>query len=175
MHRFSIPAIICPKRAGPDWDTSTVLRRLQMPSLLQDMYVCWIITAFCLCVELPTAEELMRPIRPDKDHIRGFTLQPVRSGLQTSARNDPNGDVTKHLLTVSYLFISWFFTGWFDKQVTTVTQNVSLILNGVFFSCFRIIALLNLSKKRHPTSLSQIQLNQVHNWSTQEQLTPLQG
>ncbi|XP_036931235.1 centrosomal protein of 162 kDa isoform X5 [Acanthopagrus latus] len=29
--------------------------------------------------ELPTAEELMRPIRPDKDHIRGFTLQPVSS------------------------------------------------------------------------------------------------
>ncbi|KAK9513209.1 hypothetical protein VZT92_026761 [Zoarces viviparus] len=27
--------------------------------------------------ELPTAEELMRPIRPEKDHIRGFTLQPV--------------------------------------------------------------------------------------------------
>uniref|UniRef100_A0A3Q1KI59 Centrosomal protein of 162 kDa n=1 Tax=Anabas testudineus TaxID=64144 RepID=A0A3Q1KI59_ANATE len=28
--------------------------------------------------ELPTAEELMKPIRPEKDHIRGFTLQPVR-------------------------------------------------------------------------------------------------
>uniref|UniRef100_A0A7N9AVL2 Centrosomal protein of 162 kDa n=1 Tax=Mastacembelus armatus TaxID=205130 RepID=A0A7N9AVL2_9TELE len=27
--------------------------------------------------EIPTAEELMRPIRLDKDHIRGFTLQPV--------------------------------------------------------------------------------------------------
>ncbi|XP_037641297.1 centrosomal protein of 162 kDa isoform X8 [Sebastes umbrosus] len=27
--------------------------------------------------ELPTAEELMRPIRPEEDHIRGFTLQPV--------------------------------------------------------------------------------------------------
>ncbi|XP_026228941.1 centrosomal protein of 162 kDa-like isoform X2 [Anabas testudineus] len=27
--------------------------------------------------ELPTAEELMKPIRPEKDHIRGFTLQPV--------------------------------------------------------------------------------------------------
>ncbi|XP_030250867.1 centrosomal protein of 162 kDa isoform X6 [Sparus aurata] len=27
--------------------------------------------------ELPTAEELMRPIRPEKDQIRGFTLQPV--------------------------------------------------------------------------------------------------
>ncbi|XP_070767902.1 centrosomal protein of 162 kDa [Enoplosus armatus] len=27
--------------------------------------------------ELPTAEELMRPIRPERDHIRGFTLQPV--------------------------------------------------------------------------------------------------
>ncbi|XP_030014331.1 centrosomal protein of 162 kDa isoform X2 [Sphaeramia orbicularis] len=27
--------------------------------------------------ELPTAEELMRPIRPEDDHIRGFTLQPV--------------------------------------------------------------------------------------------------
>ncbi|XP_044215728.1 centrosomal protein of 162 kDa isoform X1 [Thunnus albacares] len=29
--------------------------------------------------ELPTAEELMRPIRPEKDHIRGFSLQPVRA------------------------------------------------------------------------------------------------
>ncbi|XP_018521252.1 centrosomal protein of 162 kDa isoform X3 [Lates calcarifer] len=29
--------------------------------------------------ELPTAEELMRPIRPEQDHIRGFTLQPVRT------------------------------------------------------------------------------------------------
>ncbi|XP_076593751.1 centrosomal protein of 162 kDa isoform X3 [Chaetodon auriga] len=27
--------------------------------------------------ELPTAEELMRPIRPEEDHMRGFTLQPV--------------------------------------------------------------------------------------------------
>ncbi|XP_039973965.1 centrosomal protein of 162 kDa isoform X2 [Xiphias gladius] len=27
--------------------------------------------------ELPTAEELMRPIRPEEDHIRGFTLQAV--------------------------------------------------------------------------------------------------
>nr|XP_046255811.1 centrosomal protein of 162 kDa isoform X2 [Scatophagus argus] len=27
--------------------------------------------------ELPTAEELMRPIRPETNHIRGFTLQPV--------------------------------------------------------------------------------------------------
>ncbi|XP_044063040.1 centrosomal protein of 162 kDa isoform X2 [Siniperca chuatsi] len=27
--------------------------------------------------ELPTAEELMRPIRPENNHIRGFTLQPV--------------------------------------------------------------------------------------------------
>ncbi|XP_032374406.1 centrosomal protein of 162 kDa isoform X2 [Etheostoma spectabile] len=27
--------------------------------------------------ELPTAEELMRLIRPEKDHMRGFTLQPV--------------------------------------------------------------------------------------------------
>ncbi|XP_041649990.1 centrosomal protein of 162 kDa isoform X2 [Cheilinus undulatus] len=27
--------------------------------------------------ELPTAEELMRPIRPETDHVRGFTLQPV--------------------------------------------------------------------------------------------------
>ncbi|XP_034730618.1 centrosomal protein of 162 kDa isoform X2 [Etheostoma cragini] len=27
--------------------------------------------------ELPTAEELMRPIRPEKDQMRGFTLQPV--------------------------------------------------------------------------------------------------
>ncbi|XP_041798678.1 centrosomal protein of 162 kDa isoform X2 [Chelmon rostratus] len=27
--------------------------------------------------ELPTAEELMRPIRPEEDHIRGFTLQSV--------------------------------------------------------------------------------------------------
>ncbi|XP_070690850.1 centrosomal protein of 162 kDa isoform X2 [Pempheris klunzingeri] len=27
--------------------------------------------------ELPTAEELMRPIRPDEDHVRGFTLQSV--------------------------------------------------------------------------------------------------
>ncbi|XP_060905163.1 centrosomal protein of 162 kDa [Labrus mixtus] len=27
--------------------------------------------------ELPTAEELMRPIRPEEDHVRGFTLQPV--------------------------------------------------------------------------------------------------
>ncbi|XP_075961470.1 centrosomal protein of 162 kDa isoform X5 [Anarhichas minor] len=33
--------------------------------------------------ELPTAEELMRPIRPEKDHIRGFTLQPVSAvGLE---------------------------------------------------------------------------------------------
>ncbi|XP_045895582.1 centrosomal protein of 162 kDa-like isoform X1 [Micropterus dolomieu] len=32
---------------------------------------------FCVYLELPTAEELMRPIRPEKDHIRGFTLQPV--------------------------------------------------------------------------------------------------
>ncbi|XP_037309035.2 centrosomal protein of 162 kDa isoform X5 [Pungitius pungitius] len=30
--------------------------------------------------ELPTAEELMRPIRPEKDIIRGFTLQPVSTG-----------------------------------------------------------------------------------------------
>ncbi|KAL6108660.1 cep162 [Pungitius sinensis] len=30
--------------------------------------------------ELPTAEELMRPIRPKKDIIRGFTLQPVSTG-----------------------------------------------------------------------------------------------
>ncbi|XP_062278354.1 centrosomal protein of 162 kDa [Scomber scombrus] len=29
--------------------------------------------------ELPTAEELMRPIRPETDHTRGFSLQPVRS------------------------------------------------------------------------------------------------
>ncbi|XP_042346714.1 centrosomal protein of 162 kDa isoform X2 [Plectropomus leopardus] len=27
--------------------------------------------------ELPTAEELMKPIRPETDHIRGFSLQPV--------------------------------------------------------------------------------------------------
>ncbi|XP_049440497.1 centrosomal protein of 162 kDa isoform X2 [Epinephelus fuscoguttatus] len=27
--------------------------------------------------ELPTAEELMKPIRPERDHIRGFSLQPV--------------------------------------------------------------------------------------------------
>ncbi|XP_070822577.1 centrosomal protein of 162 kDa isoform X5 [Chaetodon trifascialis] len=27
--------------------------------------------------ELPTAEELMRPIRPEEGHMRGFTLQPV--------------------------------------------------------------------------------------------------
>ncbi|XP_033958321.2 centrosomal protein of 162 kDa isoform X2 [Pseudochaenichthys georgianus] len=27
--------------------------------------------------ELPTAEELMRPIRPEQDDVRGFTLQPV--------------------------------------------------------------------------------------------------
>ncbi|KAK5606306.1 hypothetical protein CRENBAI_023698 [Crenichthys baileyi] len=27
--------------------------------------------------ELPTAEELMRPIRPENNHIRGFSLQPV--------------------------------------------------------------------------------------------------
>ncbi|KAM9352865.1 centrosomal protein of 162 kDa [Symphorus nematophorus] len=27
--------------------------------------------------ELPTAEELMRPIRPEEDHLRGFSLQPV--------------------------------------------------------------------------------------------------
>ncbi|CAK6975579.1 centrosomal protein of 162 kDa [Scomber scombrus] len=27
--------------------------------------------------ELPTAEELMRPIRPETDHTRGFSLQPV--------------------------------------------------------------------------------------------------
>jgi len=32
-------------------------------------------------VELPTAEELMRPIRPEQDDVRGFTLQPVRSGF----------------------------------------------------------------------------------------------
>ncbi|XP_010778813.1 centrosomal protein of 162 kDa-like [Notothenia coriiceps] len=31
--------------------------------------------------ELPTAEELMRPIRPEQDDVRGFTLQPVRSGF----------------------------------------------------------------------------------------------
>ncbi|XP_040901329.1 centrosomal protein of 162 kDa isoform X2 [Toxotes jaculatrix] len=27
--------------------------------------------------DLPTAEELMRPIHPERDHIRGFTLQPI--------------------------------------------------------------------------------------------------
>ncbi|XP_071390914.1 centrosomal protein of 162 kDa, partial [Centroberyx affinis] len=31
--------------------------------------------------ELPTAEELMRPIRPEEDHIRGFTLQAI-SGVE---------------------------------------------------------------------------------------------
>ncbi|KAM6967521.1 centrosomal protein of 162 kDa, partial [Aplochiton taeniatus] len=29
--------------------------------------------------ELPTAEELMKPIRPELDHTRGFALQPARS------------------------------------------------------------------------------------------------
>lgn len=40
---------------------------------------------FCLCVylELPTAEELMRLLRPEATQIRGFTLQPVRSGLRS--------------------------------------------------------------------------------------------
>ncbi|XP_054477409.1 centrosomal protein of 162 kDa isoform X2 [Anoplopoma fimbria] len=33
--------------------------------------------------EFPTAEELMRPIRPEEDHIRGFTLQPASAiGLE---------------------------------------------------------------------------------------------
>ena len=36
----------------------------------------------CLHLDLPTAEELMRPIRPENEQIRGFTLQPVRLGLQ---------------------------------------------------------------------------------------------
>lgn len=36
------------------------------------------LVCLCLYLELPTAEELMKPIRPEKDHIRGFTLQPVR-------------------------------------------------------------------------------------------------
>ncbi|XP_029927766.1 centrosomal protein of 162 kDa isoform X2 [Myripristis murdjan] len=31
--------------------------------------------------ELPTAEELMRPIRPEDDYIRGFTLQPISGKL----------------------------------------------------------------------------------------------
>lgn len=39
----------------------------------------------CLChslnVDLPTAEELMRTIGPEQDQMRGFSLQPVRSGL----------------------------------------------------------------------------------------------
>ncbi|XP_068426865.1 centrosomal protein of 162 kDa isoform X2 [Clinocottus analis] len=30
--------------------------------------------------ELPTVEELMRPIRPEREHLRGFTLQPVSAG-----------------------------------------------------------------------------------------------
>uniref|UniRef100_A0A8D3CQU4 Centrosomal protein of 162 kDa n=1 Tax=Scophthalmus maximus TaxID=52904 RepID=A0A8D3CQU4_SCOMX len=32
--------------------------------------------------DLPTAEELMRPIRIEEDHTRGFSLRPIRSGLQ---------------------------------------------------------------------------------------------
>ncbi|XP_073342549.1 centrosomal protein of 162 kDa [Pagrus major] len=35
--------------------------------------------------ELPTAEELMRPIRPEKDHIRGFTLQPVSADQEKTS------------------------------------------------------------------------------------------
>ncbi|XP_031724500.1 centrosomal protein of 162 kDa isoform X10 [Anarrhichthys ocellatus] len=39
--------------------------------------------------ELPTAEELMRPIRPEKDHIRGFTLQPVSAVVLEDREKTP--------------------------------------------------------------------------------------
>ncbi|XP_056142960.1 centrosomal protein of 162 kDa [Lampris incognitus] len=39
--------------------------------------------------ELPTAEELMRPIRPERDQIRGSTYQSVRSFERTSPESSP--------------------------------------------------------------------------------------
>uniref|UniRef100_A0A3P8W2Z8 Centrosomal protein of 162 kDa n=1 Tax=Cynoglossus semilaevis TaxID=244447 RepID=A0A3P8W2Z8_CYNSE len=56
----------------------------------------------CFSSDLPTAEELMRPIRIDEDHIRGFTLQPVSAGEQAiQGKPFSDGTYTKPMLKLA--------------------------------------------------------------------------
>lgn len=65
----------------------------------------------------------MRPIRPEKDHIRGFSLQLVRLGLQKLSRNYP-----EHQQTVDVqMFVHCFDCSLVGLCVTWILTNLGTL------------------------------------------------
>ncbi|KAI3361532.1 hypothetical protein L3Q82_013681 [Scortum barcoo] len=73
--------------------------------------------------ELPTAEELMKPIRPEEDHVRGFTLQPVSSGKFDQEKTSHSLERTLPDVTASELQLKRPGTG--KKEARGLTSHPS--------------------------------------------------
>lgn len=78
-------------------------------------------------VDLPTAEELMRTILPEQDYIQGFSLQPVRLGLQNFWLSSFNQLlIYKCLLVILIVCLVGLFSTWILTNMVKTQINLSL-------------------------------------------------
>uniref|UniRef100_A0A3P8VXP9 Centrosomal protein of 162 kDa n=1 Tax=Cynoglossus semilaevis TaxID=244447 RepID=A0A3P8VXP9_CYNSE len=110
----------------------------------------------CFSSDLPTAEELMRPIRIDEDHIRGFTLQPVRA-IETA--------VSLTVETVRVVFG--------DRQRWCIQKKCFSLLQREDESSLVTHLRLQLSEKEHELQFMTAAAEEVH--SLRQQMYLLQS